>query len=267
MFPNDPGLSKRADDRTSVGGDASVGARIARARREAGLTQRALADLAGVRLWVVDQWESGARAVLPDQLDRIAMVIKRTPRWLETGVNEHAPEQIAPEGADLAWGKLDLRFEESLRESAERLANVMHREAAVAQNEHDLQQALAQADEEHAALERRRAELAEIEEAQRKLDERLAGVAQREATLAEKEQEVQRNFGETETQRSELGPGRAEIEEARRALDERFAEVAEREATLARQKQELQQAWAQAVEQQLELARGQAELAELEQVR
>ena len=59
--------SGRGAGQPSVG-DPRVGARIARARRDAALTQRALADLVGVRLWVVDRWEAGTQAASSEDL-------------------------------------------------------------------------------------------------------------------------------------------------------------------------------------------------------
>ena len=52
-----------------------LGAELAHARREAGLTQRELADRVGVRLWMVDQWEAGAKAIPHDTLERISEAI------------------------------------------------------------------------------------------------------------------------------------------------------------------------------------------------
>ena len=52
-----------------------VGAELARARREAELTQRELADRLGVRLWMVDEWEAGKKAIPSDQLDPIATAL------------------------------------------------------------------------------------------------------------------------------------------------------------------------------------------------
>ena len=52
-----------------------LGAQLAQARREAGLTQRELADRLAVRLWMVDQWEAGAKPVPEDKLELITAAI------------------------------------------------------------------------------------------------------------------------------------------------------------------------------------------------
>lgn len=76
-----------AIDSEAPGPDLS-GAQLAEARGLAGLTQRELADRLGVRLWIVDQWESGARPIPHEQLDRIAAAV-------ETLAVPGAPEALA----------------------------------------------------------------------------------------------------------------------------------------------------------------------------
>ena len=204
-----------------------------------------------------------------------------------------ASGRVASEGAPV-WGQLDLRFEEASRMLDERLADVVRREAALEQNEHHLQQALAQANEQQQArteleetrrtLNERTAELAQretalaqqaqelqqapahdpaeqakSEEAQRRLDERTAELAQREATLVEVATRVQRTLAETAEQRSQLEQGRANVEEAQRKVEERLAEVTRHEATLGQQVQP------QPAPQPI--APSPAEFAELEQLR
>jgi len=86
---------------------AAVGVAIARARRAAGLTQRELADKLDVRLWMVDEWEAGAKPIAPDQLEQIAAAVgTTTPRLLgrddapgaqsEQKPTEHPPAQQPP---------------------------------------------------------------------------------------------------------------------------------------------------------------------------
>jgi transcriptional regulator with XRE-family HTH domain len=265
VFPNDRDFSDRAADQPSVDRDASIGARIARARRDAGLTQRALADLVGVRLWVVDRWESGSRSVSGEQLAQVATATNRTLRWLETGVGERAFEQIAPERTGA-----DVKIEESHPERDERLADVAWREGEVGQKEHEVDQTLAETDEQPALPESVRGELAEIETARREVTERLAELGEREAALALQKQELQlallaqadeqRQYHEgladappedalarteldvrqalthADELRSELErerAKRAEIEEAHRQVESSLAEVAERERRVA----------------------------------
>lgn len=48
---------------------------LARARRRVGMTQRELADRLGVRLWMVEQWESGAKPIPADQAEAVAAAV------------------------------------------------------------------------------------------------------------------------------------------------------------------------------------------------
>jgi transcriptional regulator with XRE-family HTH domain len=117
-----------------------LGARISAARRDAGLTQRKLADLAGVRLWLVDQWESEARAPSEDKLEAVAKATGKTTHWLETGLVEapvdqrrdRQPEHRAPEQPSVAEGGMQVRdaarSEALLRESRRELERA-HAEA------------------------------------------------------------------------------------------------------------------------------------------
>src|SRR3712207_9212370 len=60
----------------------TVGERIAQARREAGLTQMALAERLRVRLWLVDQYETGGRDVPLDRLEGISEAPGRPTSWV-----------------------------------------------------------------------------------------------------------------------------------------------------------------------------------------
>lgn len=251
-------------DQPSVG-DPHVGARIAQARRDAALTQRALADLVGVRLWVVDRWESGTRAVSTEQLESVAKATKRTSQWLETGLDEQPSAPSAPEPADT-----EARFEAARKEVDERLSEVSQRESEVRQKEHELQLALADAAE-RTDLESGSAELAEIEAERRVLEERLAEVAEREAALERREQELQTaKLAQADEQGAGLGDGQddlPELEEEARRHQEVLAQIAEREEALARTELELQQALAQVDELRAEMWRERAELAEIAEAR
>jgi len=73
-------LRSRNDESTDAAGEATssvlvVAAELVRARREAGLTQRELADRLEVRLWTVDQWEAGAKAISADELPAVAAAL------------------------------------------------------------------------------------------------------------------------------------------------------------------------------------------------
>ncbi len=101
MQPTEPESREHPTEEAPVRSDLRVGARIAQARREAGLSQRALADHIDVRLWTVDQWESGTGAVSPTQLEQMAEVTHRSPAWFLTGTEDQPTEQRADEqGAD-----------------------------------------------------------------------------------------------------------------------------------------------------------------------
>jgi len=63
----------------------SVGRRIAYVRGSLGISQRELADLVGVRLWRIDQWERDERDLPRDQLEALARVTGASPNWLLTG--------------------------------------------------------------------------------------------------------------------------------------------------------------------------------------
>ena len=251
-------------DQPSVG-DPHVGARIAQARRDAALTQRALADLVGVRLWVVDRWEAGTRAVSSEQLEIVAKATKRTLQWLETGVDEHSSAQSAPEQADA-----EAPLEAARKEIDKRLSEVRQREKKVRRKEHELQLALADAAE-RATVESEPAEQAEIEAERRLLEERLAEVAEREAALERREQELQAAaLAQANEQRAGLGDGQddpSELEEEARRHEELRARIAEREEALARTELEVQQALAQVDELRAETWRERARLAEIEEAR
>ncbi len=133
MQPTEPESRERPADESPVRPDPPVGARIAQARRDAGLSQRALADHVGVRLWTVDQWELGAGAVSPTQLEQMAEVTKRSPEWFLTGIEDQPAEQGAddpaagtvdaePEVAGLDDSALGEDLEETRRQADERLA-------------------------------------------------------------------------------------------------------------------------------------------------
>ena len=269
MLPREP---KPIRDPVSRTDDSArdVGIRITRARRDAGLTQRALADLVGVRLWIVEQWESGAKAVPAEQLGRVAQATNRGPRWLETGVDERMFEHAVSDWAEPDLQQPALRFEEARRELEERAADVAKREADLRQKEHDLQGALAQSAQPVDARvesERGHAELGEVDQARQRDHERLVEIPRREGALAH-DLDVQRALARVDEQKTTAGgsgqEGVAELEAERRELNDRLAWVARREVALAREEQELHLALAQVGEQRVELERRSAEFGEIE---
>jgi len=88
---------------------AEVGARIAEARRDAGLTQQVLATELGVTRRSVQAYEAGA--VIPyRRLDRLGELLDRAPSWLLTG--------LAPDGTAAA----------PVRELRDELRDALHEE-------------------------------------------------------------------------------------------------------------------------------------------
>jgi cell division septum initiation protein DivIVA/DNA-binding transcriptional regulator YiaG len=59
----------------SAPGPELSGSELAHARRQAGLTQRELADRLGIRLWMIDQWEAGAKPIPHETLGLIGAAI------------------------------------------------------------------------------------------------------------------------------------------------------------------------------------------------
>lgn len=73
------------------------GDELQRLRRAAGLTQAELADRLGVRLWMIDQWESGTRPIPDDRLEELAAATRGQP----TGTPD-----VAPKSGDAAAGEV-----------------------------------------------------------------------------------------------------------------------------------------------------------------
>ena len=181
MQPTEKPSADRVTDESPHGPDPRVGARIARSRREAELTQRALADRIGVRLWMVDQWEIGARAVPQERLVRVAEVTGRSAQWLLTGVDERVTEQTAERPV---IGPADAALEAA---ELERLARVVaERERALAEREAELEALARRIDDTHVRADER---LAEVESQARELGEHRRELEERERLLEKAEQE------------------------------------------------------------------------------
>lgn len=96
----------------SVFAPQDIGARIAAARKEAGLTQEELADLVGVSTRSLQGYESGE--VVPYRhMDKIAEVTRQTVAWLLHGDTE----------TEAAFGEQLERIEEQLGEIRKMLAD------------------------------------------------------------------------------------------------------------------------------------------------
>lgn len=243
MIQDDQEPSGHGVDQTSVGG-LLVGRRIAQARRDAALTQRALADLAGVRLWVVDRWESGARALSSEQLESVARATKRTAQWLQTGVDEHLSFPSATNQADSV-----APFERAHQEVDERVPAAGSSGAKAEAKAHELELESADAAEEttpesmptelreaqadkRAVLGDSEDDVSGFEEDAGRHEELLARIAEREDALARTELEVQQALAQLDRLRTELWHERAElaeIDEVRRQVDAARAEIVERD--------------------------------------
>jgi cell division septum initiation protein DivIVA/DNA-binding XRE family transcriptional regulator len=98
--------SRNDESPDATGGAASngmaVAAELVRARREAGLTQRELADRLKLRLWTIDQWETGAKAISPDELQAVAAALGVTAGRLlgRDAPAEAEPPQMSTEPVD-----------------------------------------------------------------------------------------------------------------------------------------------------------------------
>lgn len=72
-----------------------VGDRIRRVRTELKLTQKQVADAAGVSTTAVTQWESGdSKTLKPDNLFKVARLLKKSPEWLESGQGSELPSKF-----------------------------------------------------------------------------------------------------------------------------------------------------------------------------
>ena len=86
-----PSRDRRASD--TAEGVAQVGRRIARARKEAGLTQQELAERVGVTRRSIQGYESGSVAPYR-HLDQLGAALGRSPQWL---VSEQPEPGVTPE--------------------------------------------------------------------------------------------------------------------------------------------------------------------------
>jgi transcriptional regulator with XRE-family HTH domain len=171
MIPDGQWPRRRPTDVGAAGGDTTLGGRIAAARRDAGLTQRGLADLVGVRLWLIDQWESEARVPPANKLEEVAKATGKPKRWLETGLeqlprelpNELQPASQSKEARERQEGELgddDAPAQTALGAVAAEGRDTAAIRASLQESERALRQARAEADALRAELARVRAESA-----------------------------------------------------------------------------------------------------------
>ena len=147
------------------------------------MNQRGLADRIGVRLWMVDQWETGARAVPKEQLVRVAEVTGRPAQWFLTGADERLTEHTA-ESSVIGAASAALQAAE-----LERLARgVAERELALAESEAEMEALAKKIEETRLQADER---LAELEGQERELRERRRELEERESLLEEAAQEAE----------------------------------------------------------------------------
>lgn len=70
-----------------------IGDRIRQAREQAGLTQKELAAAVGVAFQSVQQWEHGKTFPRLTRFTQLAKVLNQNPAWLQSGLQEPAPEK------------------------------------------------------------------------------------------------------------------------------------------------------------------------------
>ena len=108
-----------------------TGERLAQARRAAGLSRREVAEPLGLRLWDVEQMESGRAEPGDDLLKRIADLLGCSPLWLRSGAAVVQFDEKRDAELDERERLLDLR-EQQLEQRAEEL---LRREQALAARE------------------------------------------------------------------------------------------------------------------------------------
>ncbi len=178
------------------GAVADIGPRVVWARREAGLTQRALADRAGARLQMVVQWESGVRPVPLKQLELIAKATGLDIRWFLNVAEQHADlVAILEDSAAVAGDGGGLDAEPKQPEAEVRPAQGSEAEADLSWLRAELEERekkemswlIEQLETEHRRLESHRAaETAALDDQRRRSDEREARLAAAEAELEER---------------------------------------------------------------------------------
>jgi transcriptional regulator with XRE-family HTH domain len=99
-----------------------IGDRIRRCRKQAGLTQAEIGEAAGVSQAAVVQWETGETKTLrAEHLLKIALKLKKSPHWLQTGKGEENPqrdiggaiEALPDNGGQMILDFLQYRFEKA----------------------------------------------------------------------------------------------------------------------------------------------------------
>jgi len=235
---------------------AMTGAELARGRRKAGLTQRELADRLGVRLWLVEQWEAGAKPVPHDQVELVAAAIgapavERGPALLASAdaMGESSPPRLSAQeireaqlprslrGYDEAatrrlLGDVASAYERSVsqcNELRERVEQLSRSSSA------DVDAVIAERDELRRRADELAAELAERDRATpaRELEELRGRVKELERTVAEYEE------SEQALSRALVAAGRAGEELRKEAEEEAQAILADARRSAEETKREI----------------------------
>ena len=76
----------------------SIGNRIQRARKEAGITQQQLADACGISRSAVALWETGdTQAIKSEHIFKAARALNKNAEWLATGAGPEQPNGVLRE--------------------------------------------------------------------------------------------------------------------------------------------------------------------------
>jgi cell division septum initiation protein DivIVA/DNA-binding XRE family transcriptional regulator len=200
-----------------------VAAELVRARREAGLTQRELADRLEVRLWTVDQWETGAKAISPDELPAVAAALGVTAGRL-LGREEPAEAEPPPEPARASSEPVDTKARAAL--TPEQIRNPELPRGLRGYEEEPTRRLLANIAFLHEGM------LVEHDELVQRVEELQAAVAARDdydAVVSERS-ELRRRADELVGERDELRRRIEELGAVARERDELRARVEELEA-------------------------------------
>lgn len=115
-------LGDMAKGRPAIHPPTPFGRRLSEARERAGLTQTQLGDKLGLSQRAIAHWERDETALLPEQLDAVARMLKVSVDELVSG-NDRPPKDSSPRGkARLVFeavAKLPRRQQEKIMEVVE----------------------------------------------------------------------------------------------------------------------------------------------------
>jgi transcriptional regulator with XRE-family HTH domain len=225
---------------------SELGFRIAKARRAAGLTQKALADAIGVSLGIFNRYETGAadpqRHLMP-----IAAATGKSLAWLVGSETEraHEAERLENDRRAALIADIDARHGE-LGKQLERLSKLeqrlIAREGDFALREREAQRKLSEREARLADLETklegRESELSEAHDAHVRA---LADLAAREASLADRAQGLATEQRSLDAFRAEVGRDSERVAAERLVLVKESAAIAVRAPALERAEKRIRQ--------------------------